>query len=406
MTTHIIIEDKASCCGCGACAAACPKNCISMKFDDEGFAYPSLDECCCIECGLCVQVCPLVADHASFGAKSVEIAYAATSTNEKARKISTSGGVFDAFVRATIERGGIVIGARFDEHFKVVHDLRTTVEGSTAFYGSKYVQSDLSANDVYRRAQNALKAGTWVLFSGTPCQVQALKMYLGKEYSNLITCDFVCRAVPAPLAWEVYLREMCAKYASAPKSVVFRNKTYGYHSGTMKIEFENGKAYYGSGRIDPMHKAFFANLISRPSCYKCPFRRTQRSSDFTIFDCWSYADLTGMHDDDLGHSHLWVHTNKGIALIPRLKNDLDLIEVDLDSVVATDGKMAVQDIRPNRSREAFLPYIYQHGFEAAVQRFIPVTIKDKAIEVAKGVLYKVGILSAFSKAKRSRRSKA
>lgn len=55
----INIKDKSNCCGCNACAQKCPKQCISMREDDEGFLYPYVDKTLCIECGLCEKTCPI-----------------------------------------------------------------------------------------------------------------------------------------------------------------------------------------------------------------------------------------------------------------------------------------------------------------------------------------------------------
>lgn len=399
---RIEIAKKADCCGCAACEAACPVGCIRMEFDEEGFKYPSVDTSLCIDCGKCSMACPLVSDHDCLGALPVAVAYAATNRDEGIRARSTSGGAFNAIASIVIEDGGIVVGARYGEGLKVVHDIATTMEEVSQFYGSKYVQSDLSENEVYRHVRKACETGAPVLFSGTPCQAQGLHTYLGRDYPGLLTCDFVCRAVPAPLMWESYLNDMKLKYGSKPLVAVFRNKTYGYHSGTMKLSFENGKVYYGSGRIDPMHKAFFADLIGRPSCYECRFRRPERSSDFTIFDCWSYSKLTGCEDDDLGHTHLWAHTDKAMAMLPRLYDYLDLVEVNFDAALDGDGVMATHSISRNPDREAFLAYSRKHGITAAVQKFIPVTFLDRVLEKSKGALHHLGVLEALSKVKHSK----
>ena len=60
----IEIKDKSQCCGCNACVQRCPKQCIAMCEDEEGFLYPEVDEAICIDCGLCENVCPVI-NHAS-----------------------------------------------------------------------------------------------------------------------------------------------------------------------------------------------------------------------------------------------------------------------------------------------------------------------------------------------------
>lgn len=146
------------------------------------------------------------------------------------------------------------------------------------------MQSDLG--DCFSEIKKHLMQETKVCFIGTPCQVYGLKSYLRKEYDNLVTVDLVCHGTPSPKLWKKYLDEQKDKYHSEIDDIVFRNKTYGYHSGTMRIRFKNQFVYYGSARVDPMLKSFFAEISSRPSCYQCHFKSVERCSDFTIYDCW------------------------------------------------------------------------------------------------------------------------
>lgn len=74
--------------------------------------------------------------------------------------------------------------------------------------------------------------------------------------------DLVCHGTPSPKLWKKYLDEQKDKYHSEIDDIVFRNKTYGYHSGTMRIRFKNQFVYYGSARVDPMLKSFFAEISS------------------------------------------------------------------------------------------------------------------------------------------------
>ena len=134
----INIEDKKQCCGCSACVQRCPKQCIVMKEDEEGFLYPVADKDVCIDCNLCEQVCPVLRQREEREPLDV---YAAFNKNEEVRMQSSSGGVFTALAESIIKEGGVVFGARFNEDWEVVHDYVETVEGLSAFRGSKYVQS-------------------------------------------------------------------------------------------------------------------------------------------------------------------------------------------------------------------------------------------------------------------------
>ena len=128
----IQIKDKKDCCGCSACVQKCPKQCISLIEDDEGFLYPIVDKESCIDCGLCEKVCPVL--HQGEPHKPLQV-YAAKNKDEEIRRKSSSGGIFTLLAERTIQEGGVVFGARFDEHWEVRHDYTETVEGLAAFRG-------------------------------------------------------------------------------------------------------------------------------------------------------------------------------------------------------------------------------------------------------------------------------
>ena len=47
------VDYKKNCTGCSACANICPRGCIRMTADCEGFLYPEVNEEQCMDCGLC-----------------------------------------------------------------------------------------------------------------------------------------------------------------------------------------------------------------------------------------------------------------------------------------------------------------------------------------------------------------
>lgn len=198
----IFIQDKKECCGCSACASVCPKNCITMSEDSEGFLYPHVDESVCIDCHLCERVCPMI----NHGKDREPLAvYAAKNSNETIRMQSSSGGIFTLLAERVIDEGGVVFGASFNDRWEVVHDHVETKEELAKFRGSKYVQSKIGDN--YRKVKLFLSEGRNVLFSGTPCQISGLKKYLRKDYDNLLAVDFICHGVPSPGVFRTYLQE-------------------------------------------------------------------------------------------------------------------------------------------------------------------------------------------------------
>ena len=135
----IMITDKTKCCGCQACANICPKNCISMRADEEGFLYPTRDPSSCIECGLCEKVCPF-SDNYTFQTTNSPSVYAAYDINN--RSGSSSGGIFFSLAKYIIEnQSGWVFGAAFDDSFQLHHEGVHSMEDLSRLRGSKYVQS-------------------------------------------------------------------------------------------------------------------------------------------------------------------------------------------------------------------------------------------------------------------------
>ena len=218
----IKIYDKQNCCGCTACVQRCPKHCISLKEDEEGFLYPLVDESVCIDCGLCENVCPVLNQKSE---KQPLLQYAAKIKNQNIRMNSSSGGIFSLLAESVIEGEGAVFGARFNDVWNVVHDFTDTKEGLSSFRGSKYVQSYIG--DSFLQAERILKSGRLVMFTGTSCQIRGLKLFLRKDYPNLLTVDFICHGVPSPKVWKKYLNGILYKSARmVTKKHAVLSKTY------------------------------------------------------------------------------------------------------------------------------------------------------------------------------------
>ena len=247
----IDIIDKTLCCGCAACVQRCPKQCITLHEDHEGFLYPKVDTETCIDCGLCEKVCPILNE----GNKREPLkVYAAINKDEKIRLESSSGGIFTMLAEQTIGEGGVVFGARFDENWQVRLDYTETIEGIAAFRGSKYVQA--RTENIYQQAEKFLKEGRKVLFTGTPCQIAGLKKFLRKEYANLLAVDFVCHGVPSPKVWAKYLQELLA--SKGDKNTVsfspnpsFVSEGYRIYRMLDQLHFRFGDftGIYGSKRL-------------------------------------------------------------------------------------------------------------------------------------------------------------
>ena len=315
MTVQDLIKNKGNqvCCGCTACKTVCPKQCITMVEDNEGFLYPKVDTNLCIDCQACVKVCPFHNPADEDKPKSV---YAALNKDEEIRKESSSGGVFTILAETVINEGGVVFGAKFTDDWQVEIVPTETIEGLAAFRGSKYLQAKMGNS--LSLAKKYLKEGRKVLFSGTPCQIAGLKHYLRKDYDNLLAVDFVCHGVPSPKVWRMYLDEVTQAGKRAISDIKFRDKPQGWKRFNFTLSYnESEKSYTMSSYNGDNHfmRAFLSDMILRPSCYNCQAKCGRSHSDITIGDFWGIDQVLLQMDDDKGTSLLFVHTAKGKAAL-------------------------------------------------------------------------------------------
>lgn len=410
------ITDKTKCCGCSACVSVCPTKCISLKKDSEGFGYPDVDLNQCVNCCKCEKVCPIVNkkdkkniyyDEQSKEeythlicqecADSMPKVYVAYNKNTVIREDSTSGGIFSALAEYVFNRNGWVYGVIVADDKSIKHYGTACREDLYKFRGSKYVQSDMS--EIYEEVVKLLKKDTWVLFSGTPCQVEALKRYAGKEYFKLITVDIFCHGVGSPLYWEKYVKFMEQKYASSIKQVKFREKTYGYNSACMAIYFENGKSSHKGHDDDLYWTAFSKCYIFRPSCYTCEFKTINHRSDFTIGDFWSSKSLPYDYQKANGCTLLISQSPKADDILSELEEKIRIQQVEMEEALNVNGahmpsKLISSSTLP-KNRKQFLEFAYNKGIDAAVKKYIPLSMKKRIKCIIKPILYRIGFLEVL-----------
>ena len=302
----IQITDKKACTGCHACASVCPRKCITMRADGEGFLYPEADADVCIRCGACVRVCPVLHPYEVRLPMKV---FASRCADGEVRMQSSSGGVFTVLAQEVVRRGGVVFGARYDGCWQVVHTWADTLEGIARFRGAKYVQSIIG--DTYRRARTFLRQGRWVLFTGTPCQIAGLKHFLHRDYDTLLTADVVCHGVPSPRVWQVYLDAINPRHEPIT-ALTMRDKSRGWSRYRMEIRTEGHCLYSGRASRNVFSRGFLADFYLRPSCHACPAKQGRSGSDLTLGDFWGIGGVCPSMDDDRGVSLVVIHSEKGM----------------------------------------------------------------------------------------------
>lgn len=344
----INIKNKQDCCGCSACTQRCPKQCITMAEDEEGFLYPKIDISKCIDCHLCEKVCPVINQDEPRTPLNV---YAAKNQNDQIRLDSSSGGIFTILAEQVINAGGVVFGACWDEEWNVKHDYAECLDNLSKFRSSKYLQSIIGNN--YLKAEQFLKSGRTVLFTGTPCQIAGLKHFLRKDYDNLLAVEVICHSVPSSGIWQRYLEERLQTLRwskSDIKHISFRNKKTGWKGYSFVIENKNGNVFSELGSKNAFMRGFLADLYTRPSCQACPAKRLKSGSDITLGDFWGIDSLMPEIDDDKGVSAIIVNTEKGIKALHSVNDLIPSSWVD----ICVNNPALVKSAKASENKRAFL----------------------------------------------------
>lgn len=375
----INIIDKQQCCGCSACASICPKQCLSMIEDSEGFLYPQIDKEICIDCGLCEKVCHQL--HSNEMREPLKV-IAAINKSEEIRLKSSSGGIFYILAKKIINEGGVVFGARFDENWQVVIDYAEDLDGIEAFMGSKYVQARIE--NAYKDTKRFLTEGRKVLFSGTPCQVAGLYMYLRKSYDNLLTVDFICHGTPSPKVWGMYLDDV-VKESQQIGCIEFRNKKNGWKNFGFQLTYrkeDNIISLFLPFNKDPYMNVFLKNIILRPSCYICKARSGKSKSDITLADFWGISKVNPSFDDDKGTSLVFLNSGNGMK------------EIDFTNCSYVETTYAkIKPLNPacyhspkvNPKRKYFFSHLGSEDFHKLMERCAKPTRKERIAIFKKNV---------------------
>lgn len=324
---------KAECTGCSACVNICPKTCIEMNADSEGFDYPIINIDKCIECTLCEKVCPIISETNNGERFNEPLLYAGWSKNDFIRYDSTSGGIFSELANEVLRKGGYVCGAIYDDEWYVTHYISNKSEDITKIRSSKYLQS--SMGDIMKRIKTLLIKGEKVLICGTPCQIEGLYSFLGKEYNNLITCDFICRGVNSPKIFNMYVKYLEETYKAKITEIKFKDKTKGWHRFSTRIEFDNGKRYVKDRYTDSYMRGYLMHSgFMRPSCYDCPTKGLPRVADLSLADFWGIEKINPNLDNDTGTSMILVNSQKGKELFEDINKYIDFEQRNLNEITA------------------------------------------------------------------------
>ncbi len=273
--------------------------------------------------------------------------FAAHNADEQIRRESSAGGVFSIIATKIIEDGGVVYSAAFDDQWNVVHRRVDNIADLAMLRGSKYVYSKFAP--AISDAINDLNDGRRVLFSGTPCQVAAMKAK-GGQAPNLLLVEVVCHGVPEAKYWTKYLKEICKQTEHTVKDIIsinFRDKRTGWKEYSYTILFSDGTSFSQKHPDNLYFRAFIKNYTLREACFRCPFKFPNNKGDIILGDFWGAQKIAPDIDDDLGLTICLTATDKGETALSNLKFDKDF---DLDSIILSNKSLTEQAKRPTDYR--------------------------------------------------------
>lgn len=346
-----------------------------MRPDEEGFLQPAVDAAKCVKCGKCEAVCPVL--HHGKPRKPLAV-YAAKAKDDELRWGSASGGVFTILAQETLRRGGVVFGAGFERPtWRVIHKVATDLDELDDLRGSKYVQSD--TGDTFKEAKMYLEAGREVLYSGCPCQIAALKNFLGRDYPNLRTVDLICHGVPSPLAWRKYLD--CREEAQGKTTRVFARRYCAWQDQSLVIHSSKGVQYQAKAVEDLYMISYARHWTLRNACYDCAFRGLASGADLTIGDAWSRWPSATLKDRQYGLSFVVLAAFGKLAIKDVLARDVNLEPVSYKRECMVNWPLITKPRKP-RLRGKFFSLLNGCRFDEAVARALQMRDRSLVIHFA------------------------
>lgn len=362
-------HNKYNCCGCGACEQVCSTGAITMRDDSEGFLYPEVDHRKCTSCGRCKKVCPL--QNQTSGETSEE-SILLIDKNDERRNRATSGGAFELICRAfTSDCDNFAIwGCALDRDLKAVHKCIHTFDDIQQLKKSKYIQSNLQ--DAFQHIRRQLSTrGTKVVFSGTPCQADALRLFLQHEYANLLVIDFVCHGVPSQKAFDQFITEYELKSGKNIQEYIFRSKQIKDDPYATTLKFSTGDSC-NVGSAESLYMfAYLNGFMLRRSCYKCQYANMTRPSDITIADYWGAEKYLKDPVAPLsqGASMLLPNTKKGIAVYQKIQARDDVYTCEIPISVALENNQNLSHSADKLLyRDKFYRLLRKYPFSEALGR--------------------------------------
>lgn len=380
-----------NCYGCKNCENICPTGAIKLVENEEGFFMPAINKNICINCGACEKKCPYINYKENNDIKK-NTWYSCYLKDIKDRENSTSGGIFPAMSKYILENNGLICGCVWDDNMKPTHILTNDINDVNRMRGSKYLQSDMI--DVIKKIKEQIN-DKLILFTGTPCQVAAVKLYIG-DNPNLYTCGLICEGVPSYKVWEKYVKKLEKKYKAKMVEASFRNKEIGWDSPIARYKFSNGKIRKTlSFTYDRYVMGFLQGLYYRNSCSNCQYKGNGHNSDILIGDLWGANSEQLKETNYKGISAVILNSEKGQNLFKKIEKDFEYKEIVAEEVIK-HNKLLMFPIEKNTNRDKFFKELDNMDIVKNIDKNIKIS---KVKSIGKEFLYKTKIFRTIKSVK-------
>ncbi len=364
-----IFDIKDTCTGCGACVSACNLKALTLSYDDEGFYFPHLNESKCVNCRLCEKVCHVINSPSYSEVSKNYNAYMLKALDKDLVMNSSSGGAFSLLSDVILSRGGVIYGASYNYEKECLEHTSTEHVSLDALRKSKYVES--YSGDVFRSVYQNLRDSKYVLFCGTPCQINGLNTYLASkniQTDKLITVRFICHGVPSNKFFTEYKHFEERRFGSKITHIDFRNKSNGWKNICYSLEFENGKRKVGNFYESYYYNLFFQDILLRKSCYSCEYV-LQETSDLTIADFWGINAYMPDNNEIEGVSLIMTHNKKAEELLLEIadKCSTELIPHEYLDYIYRDVDNKSKGLE---TRQSLMPAIIKNGYMHEAHRML------------------------------------